>query len=104
MVSLITLTSPTTNKSEFIARQSANLTGESILVTSEIYEPSGTIRNRAVFNKSFLTTLEISLAIIELEKSVVIKLGKAIGIGSTTPSVTSISNSGTFSWEKTKLH
>ena len=32
----------------------------------------------------------------------VIKLGKAIGIGSTTPSVTSISNSGTFSWEKTK--
>ena len=80
-----------------MARQSANLIGESILVTSDIYEPLETIRKRDVFNKSSLTIFEISLAIIELEKSVVIKSGKAIGIGSTTPSVTSISNSGTFS-------
>ena len=60
-------------------------------------------RKRDVFNKSFFTILEISLAINELEKSLVIKFGKAIGIGSTTPSVTSISNSGTFACDSPLL-
>ena len=43
-----------------------------------------------------LIILEISFAFIELEKLSVMKSGKAIGIGSTTPSVISISNSGTL--------
>ena len=57
MVSLTTVTFPTTNKSEFMARQSANLTGASILVTSDIYETSGTILKRAVCNKFNIPSL-----------------------------------------------